>query len=616
MTTIYLKCTGANLSARVDGEITAGMRGIGVEISFDEAWQGLTPVLVVSCGETVRRMAVDASGHSSVPWECCISGEKLNVGLCGLNEDGTVKLPTVWASCGRVHPSPEDVQAEQGSAPPTPDLVEQITALAYRAQAAAKAVQEAAQRGEFNGQPGVTPELSVGTVTTLLPGSAATASITGTSGKPILNLGIPAGEAGQNAQPSRGTAVVFGDSQFESDNIYSFAGFLREKGIYREVVNYAVGGCAFKRTEPQLSFVEILKRADVLADVERADEIWLHLGGNDALIRAETGGSLSAFSEAVSLCLSIIKSHNPDILIWFVNALPTAPEIAEIYALSKDTVTESFAVSICESAFTQDVAIAYADLNIISVRKRTDDIVFATQGNDGMHPTKEAAAAWFESILASDFKGTRMLDYFYSNGTDLAEVHNTLVKTGKLLPNCTACFHQQGSGFFTVPLHAVFGNATGQIIDYEIGYSIQVTVTAESIEIQYVPINPAEKEWTLKGTITTPTEIITVDMSGCTEMAIKGSSVGTGSSYVRDQNDYRFAQISQSGSMNFMAHFADGVFGYECISGRYAASDTNKASGNLSTFSALNGRRISEIDTLYFTNTQNVTSCNIEIWAR
>ena len=54
------------------------------------------------------------------------------------------------------------------------------------------------------GDPGVTPQLTIGTVTTLEPGEDATASITGTTENPLLNLGIPKGAdgaPGQDGQP-------------------------------------------------------------------------------------------------------------------------------------------------------------------------------------------------------------------------------------------------------------------------------------------------------------------------------------------------------------------------------------------------------------------------------
>lgn len=46
------------------------------------------------------------------------------------------------------------------------------------------------------GDPGDTPELSIGTVTTLEPGSEAKASFTGTKEKPVLNLELPRGASG------------------------------------------------------------------------------------------------------------------------------------------------------------------------------------------------------------------------------------------------------------------------------------------------------------------------------------------------------------------------------------------------------------------------------------
>lgn len=55
-------------------------------------------------------------------------------------------------------------------------------------------------RGETGpqGQVGATPNLSIGTVSTLAAGSSATATITGTAENPTLNLGIPAGADGQD----------------------------------------------------------------------------------------------------------------------------------------------------------------------------------------------------------------------------------------------------------------------------------------------------------------------------------------------------------------------------------------------------------------------------------
>ena len=46
------------------------------------------------------------------------------------------------------------------------------------------------------GDTGITPDMQIGTVATLPEGSSATASITGTTDEPLLNLGIPVGDTG------------------------------------------------------------------------------------------------------------------------------------------------------------------------------------------------------------------------------------------------------------------------------------------------------------------------------------------------------------------------------------------------------------------------------------
>lgn len=52
----------------------------------------------------------------------------------------------------------------------------------------------------LNGEKGITPVFSIGTVTTLSAGEQATASISGTTENPVLNLGIPKGADGGNSE--------------------------------------------------------------------------------------------------------------------------------------------------------------------------------------------------------------------------------------------------------------------------------------------------------------------------------------------------------------------------------------------------------------------------------
>lgn len=63
------------------------------------------------------------------------------------------------------------------------------------------------QLEDLKGKDGITPNFSIGTVSTLAAGSEATASITGTNANPVLNLGIPKGEGGVAAVFAAGTSA-------------------------------------------------------------------------------------------------------------------------------------------------------------------------------------------------------------------------------------------------------------------------------------------------------------------------------------------------------------------------------------------------------------------------
>lgn len=76
------------------------------------------------------------------------------------------------------------------------------------------------------GETGATPDLSIGTVTTLNAGDDATATIGGTAEEPILNLGIPKGPSGNTGVTaelfSASKAYSAGDFVIYNDALYTF----------------------------------------------------------------------------------------------------------------------------------------------------------------------------------------------------------------------------------------------------------------------------------------------------------------------------------------------------------------------------------------------------------
>ena len=67
------------------------------------------------------------------------------------------------------------------------------------------------------GEPGVTPNLTVGTVTTLSPGTKATVVRSGTETNPVFNFGIPEGLKGEKGE--KGVGYTFTPSVSESGNL-------------------------------------------------------------------------------------------------------------------------------------------------------------------------------------------------------------------------------------------------------------------------------------------------------------------------------------------------------------------------------------------------------------
>ena len=70
------------------------------------------------------------------------------------------------------------------------------------------------------GAPGMTPNLSVGTVSTLQPGSDVTFTITGTAENPVVNVGIPQGAKGDPGDLSSSDIATEAETQDMIDDYY------------------------------------------------------------------------------------------------------------------------------------------------------------------------------------------------------------------------------------------------------------------------------------------------------------------------------------------------------------------------------------------------------------
>lgn len=75
--------------------ITSGTVGIPVDFSFDASWNGLDKLTVFRAGS----VSITVKDPKVVPWEVLVTPNVwLKVGVYGVNAEGTIVIPTVWAS--------------------------------------------------------------------------------------------------------------------------------------------------------------------------------------------------------------------------------------------------------------------------------------------------------------------------------------------------------------------------------------------------------------------------------------------------------------------------------------------------------------------------------------
>lgn len=147
---IHLIADERHACAHAHGELTVGSRGIPVQVGLSDDFDGLAVTICFQAG-TERAEVVWYEGEEiNVPPQCLTKeGERLLVGVYGAKADGTVVIPTIWATAGIVKRGTDLT----GASPldPEPDWTAQVQSIAAEAIETANAVKAAADAGEFDG---------------------------------------------------------------------------------------------------------------------------------------------------------------------------------------------------------------------------------------------------------------------------------------------------------------------------------------------------------------------------------------------------------------------------------------------------------------------------------
>ena len=96
---IKIEVTG-NIARTIEKptKITAGTVGLPVEFTFDSHWEGLSKTAVFRVGR-VSKIVDWLETETVVPWELLVKpGAWLSIGVYGVNKDGSVAIPTIWAN--------------------------------------------------------------------------------------------------------------------------------------------------------------------------------------------------------------------------------------------------------------------------------------------------------------------------------------------------------------------------------------------------------------------------------------------------------------------------------------------------------------------------------------
>ena len=98
-----ISVNGVRANATKLGTLTSGRVGAKVQFSFDSSWEGLSKTAVFRCRDIVKDV-LNIDSEVTIPHEVlAISGSALEVGVYGTNTDGSLVIPTVWATVGVVY---------------------------------------------------------------------------------------------------------------------------------------------------------------------------------------------------------------------------------------------------------------------------------------------------------------------------------------------------------------------------------------------------------------------------------------------------------------------------------------------------------------------------------
>ena len=268
-----------------------------------------------------------------------------------------------------------------------------------------------------NGNDGITPNLTIGTVETLDAGTSATASITGDKENPVLNLGIPKGADGQGGSGLSVVDVLDGKKiLFIGDSICEGVGangkpypyWIQQNHPNANVINLGVGGMTISKKDNTVTncMPQRIQNGEFdNEDYSNPDIILFEGGVNDMMRNIKLGEITNSYSAGknVRFCDALEYMFK-----YFKNKFPSARMIfTSIHRLSSMDVNLQNAWWELTSEICSKWGVEYIDLySLVNANVIT--------GLD-LHPDENVHRKYYAPIIDDILCGART---FASGKTD------------------------------------------------------------------------------------------------------------------------------------------------------------------------------------------------------
>ena len=143
-------------------KLTSGSVGVKLRFKFSPEWDGLVKTVCFANGKDRLPSVTLRDDTIEIPHEAMERPDvNLRAGVYGETPDGTLVIPTIYASLGIICQGAR--KTGRPSVPSTPDWTAGVEADVSRAVETAKDVERRANAGEFNGTPGRSPKIGANT---------------------------------------------------------------------------------------------------------------------------------------------------------------------------------------------------------------------------------------------------------------------------------------------------------------------------------------------------------------------------------------------------------------------------------------------------------------------